>query len=134
MMQKKDQQVPALNIRSKDGSLERYVRAVISARRKSMGLSGKELGRRVGLSQQQISRYERGKTSITLSHLENLSVVLYMSFREFLDELFLYAKMSDIRAVSNRCTLPYLNYPDDILAETIAAEISDSALLFNKGQ
>ncbi|XKD91943.1 helix-turn-helix domain-containing protein [Morganella morganii] len=135
MMKKKNQmKIPDQNTGSECCNLEQYVGTVISARRKGMGLSGKELGERVGLSQQQISRYERGVTSITLSNLESLSVALGMSFRQFIDELFLYAEISKKWTAADSNMLPYLHYPEDILVDTIAAEVSGLALFFNQNQ
>ncbi len=135
MMKKKNQmKIPDQNSGSECCNLEQYVGTVISARRKGMGLSGKELGERVGLSQQQISRYERGETSITLSNLESLSLALGMSFRQFIDELFLYAGMSKKWTAADSNMLPYLHYPEDILVDTIAAEVSGLTLFFNQNQ
>ncbi|EKT60740.1 helix-turn-helix domain-containing protein [Providencia burhodogranariea] len=41
----------------------------IRKRRKKLGLSGIELAELIGISQQQISRYERGECNITLENL-----------------------------------------------------------------
>ncbi|MEX9821319.1 helix-turn-helix domain-containing protein [Providencia vermicola] len=52
----------------------------IRKRRKSLGLSGIELADLVGVSQQQISRYERGECNITLDNLLNLAKALETDF------------------------------------------------------
>ena len=131
-MTKKKNQVKALalNTDSVCGPLELYAGSVILSRRKSMGLSGKELGKRVGLSQQQVSRYERGKTSLTLSQLVCFSVALDMSLLQFINELFLCAELNEIWGKDNEP--PSLNYPDDISVDIITNEVLESALIFNQ--
>ncbi|HIH4849205.1 TPA: helix-turn-helix domain-containing protein [Morganella morganii] len=115
--------------------LDRYAGAVISARRKKLGLSGRQLGLMAGVSQQQISRYEKGRSNITLSQLGRLSEALGMSLHQFMDELFLFIETSgtDVIDTDNDSILPYLNYPKDTLIDTITAEVLDSHLLFKHG-
>lgn len=48
----------------------------IRKRRKELGFSGVELADLIGISQQQISRYERGECNITLDNLFNLAKAL----------------------------------------------------------
>lgn len=61
----------------------------IRKRRKNLGLSGMELADLIGISQQQISRYERGECNITLENLFSLAKALEVSLIYFLsDELF----------------------------------------------
>lgn len=48
----------------------------IRKRRKKLGFSGVELADLIGVSQQQISRYERGECNITLDNLLNLAKAL----------------------------------------------------------
>ncbi|WP_080750892.1 helix-turn-helix domain-containing protein [Providencia rettgeri] len=45
------------------------IASMVRRLRKQRGLSGKELGDMIGLSQQQISRYERGMNNITMDTL-----------------------------------------------------------------
>lgn len=52
----------SINMNNIDISLGGYLRSS----RKLKGMSGKELGEKVSLSQQQISRYERGINKFTL--------------------------------------------------------------------
>lgn len=61
-----------------------YAGKVIFARRKELGLSGKQLG----VSQQRISLYESALSNITLSQLVLLSAALGMSLRQFMDKFF----------------------------------------------
>ncbi len=51
-------------------------------------LSGEELGEIIGLSQQQVSRYERGISELTLSQLQKFAAVFDMSIWEFMDRLY----------------------------------------------
>ncbi|WP_272687147.1 helix-turn-helix domain-containing protein [Providencia sp. PROV149] len=61
----------------------------IRKRRKSLSLSGIELADLVGVSQQQISRYERGECNITLDNLLNLAKALETDLICFLhDDIF----------------------------------------------
>lgn len=48
----------------------------IQQRRKETGLSAEELAEKIGVSQQQFSRYERGATKINIAHLVNIAVIL----------------------------------------------------------
>ncbi|MCG5276071.1 MULTISPECIES: helix-turn-helix domain-containing protein [Providencia] len=53
-----------------------YCGFVLKKKRKELGISGRELARRLHISQQQISRYERGINKISLDMLLNFSIVL----------------------------------------------------------
>ena len=107
-----------------------FIGQQISRKRKSLGLSGMALAELLGLSQQQISRYESGKSNITLSQLVLLSVALGMSLRQFMDEFFLLSETAEEDFSDQKKVLPYLSYPPDVLEDTIAAEVLESALLF----
>lgn len=69
----------------------------IRKRRKKLGLSGMELADLIGISQQQISRYERGECNITLENLFSLAIALEVSLIYFLsDELFSIETKSEL--------------------------------------
>ncbi|MBT0318420.1 helix-turn-helix domain-containing protein [Morganella morganii] len=53
-----------------------YVGSRIRSVRQSLKISGEELGSRVGLSQQQISRYESGQSMMTIGVLFLISEAL----------------------------------------------------------
>ena len=53
-----------------------YVGSRIRSVRQSLNMSGEELGSRVGLSQQQISRYESGQSMMTIGILFLISEAL----------------------------------------------------------
>lgn len=45
----------------------------IQLRRRELGLTALVLSERVGMSQQQLSRYERGQNKVSLAHLVNIA-------------------------------------------------------------
>jgi transcriptional regulator with XRE-family HTH domain len=51
---------------------DKHVGRRIQIRRRELGLTALVLSERVGMSQQQLSRYERGQNKISLSHLVNI--------------------------------------------------------------
>lgn len=52
---------------------DKHVGRRIQIRRRELGLTALILSERVGMSQQQLSRYERGQNKISLSHLVNIA-------------------------------------------------------------
>nr|WP_181375448.1 helix-turn-helix transcriptional regulator [Pectobacterium carotovorum]ALG88446.1 transcriptional regulator, y4mF family [Pectobacterium carotovorum] len=65
----------------------RRVGAFIRQRRVAQNLTGTELGRIMHLSQQQISRYERGANSITLYQLNQFILTLGVTWEDFLHDV-----------------------------------------------
>ncbi|BBU94414.1 MULTISPECIES: helix-turn-helix domain-containing protein [Providencia] len=71
-------------------NVNRIVGREIRKRRKHLGLSGIELANLVGVSQQQISRYERGECNINIENLHTLANALdteMICF--FIDDVFI---------------------------------------------
>ncbi|CAG9436574.1 helix-turn-helix domain-containing protein [Providencia alcalifaciens] len=64
---------------SENESISCYVGGLIRQSRLENGLSGRELAKLINISQQQISRYERGKTALQLDILCRLFHALNMS-------------------------------------------------------
>lgn len=60
-----------------------FIGRQIMRKRKSSGLSGKALAELLGLSQQQISRYEQGVTNIRASTLLQLSFLFNVDVKSF---------------------------------------------------
>ncbi|EPL8096244.1 helix-turn-helix domain-containing protein [Morganella morganii] len=58
--------------------------------RKTVGLSGNELGKLLGLSQQQVSRYESGTSAITIDILIRISNALNVSVNELIIDYLNY--------------------------------------------
>ncbi|MBW3119002.1 helix-turn-helix domain-containing protein [Providencia rettgeri] len=57
----------------------------IRKRRLQMGLTGNSLGKQLGLSQQQISRYERGTQNFTIRQLCLFANILQCDLNYFLE-------------------------------------------------
>lgn len=69
-------------------SINKIVGEQIRIRRREQGMSGSELGDKVGLSQQQVSRYERGECNIPLDSLLSISNVLNISMLKLFGDLY----------------------------------------------
>ncbi len=52
------------------------------------GMSGEEIAKKLGVSQQQLSRYERGENALTVDVLFKLILILGINFPEFYQRLF----------------------------------------------
>lgn len=68
-------------------SLNEEVGFLIRKLRTSRKMSGEQLAQIVGISQQQISRYENGKTKLTIDQLEVISTAFDMSIWRFMNIL-----------------------------------------------
>lgn len=75
--------------KTKDGPslIDCHVGARLRARRTILGLSQKELGERVGLTFQQIQKYEQGSNRIGSGRLFEFSHILGVSVSFFYDEM-----------------------------------------------
>lgn len=68
-----------------------YIGAFLKRRRKGAGLTGAELASRLSISQQQISRYERGVNAITIQSLLGILHALELKkhdIDDFLQNIF----------------------------------------------
>lgn len=83
--------------------------------RKLYGLTGKELGEKLGVSQQQISRYERGICRIDIDMLVYFLNELNTPFNEFFINVSLSLKEISPRAYEEFHSLffPLVNYVPD---------------------
>ncbi|EJD6584824.1 helix-turn-helix transcriptional regulator [Providencia rettgeri] len=82
--------------------------------RKDKGYTGKELASQLNLSQQQISRYERGENQLTIDVLFNVFIILDVSLPSFINYLF-----DEI----------VLNHPDNLDVVRLKIEPIDSIFL-----
>lgn len=64
-------------------NINQYIGNKIRARRKNLSWSAEKLGKKMGLSQQQISRYEHGTQNISLKRLYHLSLVMECNLHYF---------------------------------------------------
>ncbi|MDP8051125.1 helix-turn-helix transcriptional regulator [Pasteurella atlantica] len=56
--------------------VDKLIGARIQQKRKEVGLSAAELSEKIGIAQQQLSRYERGENKINVSHLVEIASYL----------------------------------------------------------
>lgn len=64
-------------------SVDRLVGKRIQQKRKEVGLSASELSEKIGIAQQQLSRYERGENKINITHLVDIAIYLETSISWF---------------------------------------------------
>ncbi|MEQ4787788.1 helix-turn-helix transcriptional regulator [Morganella morganii] len=68
--------------------------------RKLNGLSGDDLAKKLGLTQQQISRYESGQSLMTIDTVVMIAHVLHVSVNELLSD-YLASEYSDVMLLMN---------------------------------
>lgn len=73
----------------------RLTGAFLRRRREALNLTGHELGQMMHLSQQQISRYERGVNSMTLYQLHVFMQVLGFSWNDFFNHVIALSATAD---------------------------------------
>lgn len=78
----------------------------IQQRRRELGISAEILAEKIGVSQQQFSRYERGVTKMNVSHLVDIAIVLDTPIGWF---------FCDTQAVNLTETKRYVPVHDDVL-------------------
>ncbi|CDL84771.1 helix-turn-helix domain-containing protein [Xenorhabdus szentirmaii] len=61
----------------------------IQAKRKELGMTATALAKKIGISQQQLSRYERGTNRINLTHLVRISKLLNTDISWFFQDCFI---------------------------------------------
>lgn len=64
-----------------------YIGQRISKKRKELGYTGSQLAKILDVSQQQVSRYERGKNKINLLNLFKIAVALKTPMHWFLEDI-----------------------------------------------
>ncbi|WP_051583097.1 helix-turn-helix domain-containing protein [Morganella morganii] len=84
-----------VNNKQNSAAINQAAGAVIRSLRKEKNLSGYDLGCLTGLSQQQISRYERGNNHLTLTLLIEILFALDVSLDEFLYQINIYCGFTD---------------------------------------
>lgn len=57
------------NLQFENPQVSIYIGNLLKLRRKKVGLTGAQLASRLSISQQQVSRYERGKNTLTIQGL-----------------------------------------------------------------
>lgn len=79
-------------------SITQLAAFLIKKLRKERGMTGSELAQIMDMSQQQISRYERAITELTLEQTEKFALVFDMTIWQFMDEIYLcqYVQLREI--------------------------------------
>ncbi len=67
-----------------DNQISTYCGIVIKKIRKGYGMTGAELAKKLNVSQQQMSRYERGINKFTVDMLFSLSIALNVPFEKII--------------------------------------------------
>ncbi len=83
-----------------------HVGSRVRLRRTLLGLSQEKLGTAVGLTFQQIQKYERGANRIGASRLFEMSRVLDVPVQFFFDEMPVEPESSDYRPMSGEAEAP----------------------------
>lgn len=78
--------------KKRDNSVSISVGRKIKEARKSAGMTGEQLGLRLGVTQQQISRYESGRTPITID-------ILFLLLMNLTSDLKKYYMITFIRLI-----------------------------------
>ncbi|EKK5378614.1 helix-turn-helix transcriptional regulator [Morganella morganii] len=81
------------------------VGVLIRTLRKEKGMSGVDLGVAIGISQQQVSRYENAKSEISITTVFNILSVFNMTPTEFFIRLYENNNNSEIESVSRYSSL-----------------------------
>ncbi|HAE77686.1 helix-turn-helix transcriptional regulator [Morganella morganii] len=84
-----------VNNKRNSAAINQAAGAVIRSLRKERNLSGYDLGCLTGLSQQQISRYERGSNHLTLNLLIEILLALDTTLDEFLYQMNIHCGFAD---------------------------------------
>ena len=69
------------------GALDVHIGRRIRLRRRIMGLNQTELARRIGVTFQQVHKYETGQSAVTASRLYAIAAALGVTLGYFYDEI-----------------------------------------------
>ncbi|MBI6203624.1 helix-turn-helix domain-containing protein [Providencia rettgeri] len=85
---------------NQDNQVSTYCGTVIKKIRRECGMTGAELAKKLNVSQQQMSRYERGINKISVDMLFNLSIALNVPFEKVIKHVLLEMEKSNSDDVS----------------------------------
>ncbi|MEY0878589.1 helix-turn-helix domain-containing protein [Providencia manganoxydans] len=80
---------------NRDNQVSTYCGAVIKQIRRECGMTGAELAKKLNVSQQQMSRYERGINKISVDMLFYLSIVLNVPLVKVIKQVLLEIEKSN---------------------------------------
>lgn len=82
-----DETAPPVSHRRRAHAIDVHIGKLILARRRRVGLSQKALGDQLGLTFQQVQKYERGANRVSAARLYTIAQVLDCSVESFFDGL-----------------------------------------------
>ena len=112
--------------RMPDGSpnpIDLHVGRRMRSRRELLGLSQEFVGQKIGLSFQQIQKYELGKSRICASRLWDISNVLDINLLYFFEEMDEQTLKNSPRKLKNGDDYPDEMLPSDILNKEISLKV-----------
>lgn len=87
----------------------------IQKKRKELGYTGMQIAEKIGVSQQQFSRYERGMNKIDLSYLVLLANYLNTPIHWFFEDCFITKSLQDNKRLDKRNSIIAEATPDAFL-------------------
>ncbi|EJD6501368.1 helix-turn-helix transcriptional regulator [Providencia rettgeri] len=70
--------------------------SILKKMRKNLGITETELAKKLKISQQQVSRYENGKTSLTLERISTYLSILEIEWPDFIAEVLDGSNCSEV--------------------------------------
>lgn len=98
---------------SKINPVDAYVGNKIRIRRKLLGLSQQQIGRKINKTFQQVQKYENGANKVSASILFEISTILNVDISYFFEELentFVPLDIDDESLVINKETESFISY------------------------
>ncbi|MFZ7130018.1 helix-turn-helix domain-containing protein [Avibacterium avium] len=99
-------------------SVDRLVGKRIQQKRKEVGLSASELSEKIGIAQQQLSRYERGENKINITHLVDIAIYLETSiswfFMDCISENTMFNRRKYVPITDNEIESKLYSYIDQL--------------------
>ena len=106
-----------------------HVGTRVRLRRILLGISQEKLGEQLGLTFQQVQKYEKGSNRISASRLYQISQILQVSVQFFFDDMPHDGPESNSPGMSNGCdqsgVLDFLNSSEGLQLNKAFAEIRD---------
>ncbi|AOM42109.1 helix-turn-helix domain-containing protein [Xenorhabdus hominickii] len=88
----------------------------IQAKRKELGITATALAKQIGISQQQLSRYERGTNRINLAHLVAITKLLSTPISWFFEDCYESGNEKEDNTV-NKLTDQYIPIAETIIGK-----------------
>lgn len=95
-----------------DNFFSSYCGSVLKKKRKELGISGLELAKRLNISQQQVSRYERGVNKMSLDMLLNISIALNVPMDNLISNIMSEVKKN--HSIDSRVLKAIISVPESV--------------------